>query len=93
VQEDENENAELDEENAEGKLAWRGGRAEEATYEAGDAEDRAAEAAARKQAEQQEGDVEVLRSMSPVLCWQHPHSTTSCCHWEPCLFEPCQLFI
>jgi hypothetical protein len=43
----------------EGKLAWQGGRSEEATYEAGDAEDVAASAAAQAQAARQAGEVEV----------------------------------
>ncbi len=54
LQEDEDENAEVDAENQEGKLAWAGGRKEEATYEAGDAEDKAIAAAAQKAAQQQE---------------------------------------
>ena len=58
-QDDENENEELDEENVEGKLAWQGGRTEEATYEAGDAEDKAASAAAQAQAARQAGEFEV----------------------------------
>lgn len=59
AQEEENENAELEAENQEGKLAWQGGRTEEATYEAGDNEDAAAAAAARAQAARQAGDVMV----------------------------------
>lgn len=54
LQEEEDENAEVDEENQEGKLAWAGGRKEEATYEAGDAEDKAIAAAAQKAAQQQD---------------------------------------
>lgn len=56
TQEEENENDEMDAENQEGKLAWRGGRAEEATYEAEDGDDAAAAAAARAQAALQAGD-------------------------------------
>ena len=46
AQEEEDENEEAEAENQEGKLAWAGGRREEATYEAGDAEDSAIAAAA-----------------------------------------------
>jgi DNA-directed RNA polymerase I subunit RPA1 len=60
LQEGEDENAELDEENREGKLAWAGGRAEAATYEEGDAEDARAAAAARTAAERQAGEPQVL---------------------------------
>ncbi|CAL8467924.1 g7462 [Coccomyxa elongata] len=55
---EENENEELDAENVEGKLAWQGGRTEEATYEEGDAEDAAISAAARAQAAKEAGDPE-----------------------------------
>jgi hypothetical protein len=67
LQEEENENDEVDNENQEGKLAWRGGRAEEATYEAGDAEDKAAAAAAREQAALQAGEP-MVRPPWPLLC-------------------------
>ncbi len=53
-QEEEDENAEVDRENQEGKLAWAGGRKEEATYEAGDAEDKAIAAAVQNAAQQQD---------------------------------------
>lgn len=49
----------------EGKLAWQGGRSEEATYEAGDAEDVAASAAAQAQAARQAGEVEVSMRCRP----------------------------
>ena len=62
-QEEEDENAEVDGENQEGKLAWAGGRKEEATYEAGDAEDKAIAAAAQKAAQQQDLGPEVC------MCW------------------------
>lgn len=45
VQEDEDENAEADADMEEGKLQWAGGRKEEATYDAGEAEDVAIQAA------------------------------------------------
>ena len=66
AQEDADENDELDAENAEGKLAWAGGREEAATYEPGDDEDSAAAAAARAQAERQAGDPPV-RAPFPLL--------------------------
>lgn len=65
VQDEENENEELDAENVEGKLAWQGGRTEEATYEEGDAEDAAISAAARAQAAKEAGDPEVRQSLPP----------------------------
>ncbi len=43
----------MDNENQEGKLAWAGGRKEEATYEAGDAEDKAVAAAAQQAAQKE----------------------------------------
>ncbi len=65
-QDEENENEELDAENVEGKLAWQGGRAEEATYEEGDAEDAALSAAARAQAAKEAGDPEVRQYLPPL---------------------------
>ena len=65
VQEEENENEEAEAENQEGKLAWAGGRKEEATYEAGDAEDTAIAAAAQQAAQQQDLGPEV--STQPFL--------------------------
>ncbi len=48
LQVDVDENAELDEENAEGKLRFSGGHGEAATYDDGDDEDRRIRAAAAK---------------------------------------------
>ena len=45
------ENAELDEENAEGKLRFSGGHGEAATYDDGDEEDKRIRAAANKNAD------------------------------------------
>ena len=45
LQEEEDENAEADADMEEGKLQWAGGRREEATYDAGEAEDVALQAA------------------------------------------------
>ncbi|KAK9816421.1 hypothetical protein WJX72_000053 [[Myrmecia] bisecta] len=55
---DEDENAEENEEYQEAKLRFKGGRAEQATYDAGDQEDRDLAAAARKQSEQRAGDLQ-----------------------------------
>ena len=63
-QEEEDENAEVDGENQEGKLAWAGGRKEEATYEAGDAEDKAIAAAAQKAAQQEDLGPDVSPSLT-----------------------------
>eukprot|EP00891_Asterochloris_glomerata_P002925 jgi/Astpho2/2925/Aster-x1091 len=54
--EDEDENQETEEEFREGKLQWAGGRKEEATYDAGDNEDAAIAASARRQAEAASGN-------------------------------------
>ena len=59
LQEDEDENQEAEEEFREGKLQWAGGRKEEATYDAGDNEDAAIAASARRQAEAASGNAEV----------------------------------
>ena len=69
AQEEEDENAEAEAENQEGKLAWAGGRREEATYEAGDAEDSAIAAAAQRAAQQQDDvpDVSPDVSTPPIL--------------------------
>ena len=69
AQEEEDENAEAEAENQEGKLAWAGGRREEATYEAGDAEDTAIAAAAQRAAQQQDDvpDVSPDVSTQPIL--------------------------
>lgn len=85
MQEEENENEELDAENQEGKLAWRGGRAEEATYEAGDADDTAAAAAASAQAAAQAGDP-VVSTSTPLRCWPFPSLVFKICH---ALYPPC----
>ena len=84
-QEEEDENAEVDNENQEGKLAWAGGRKEEATYEAGDAEDKAVAAAAQQAAQKEALGPEVssrcsLDSLhtghrSPVLTQTAPQSS------------------
>ena len=60
LQEDEDENQETEEEFREGKLQWAGGRREEATYDAGDKEDAAIAALARRQAEAASGNAEVI---------------------------------
>ena len=60
LQEDEDENQEAEEEFREGKLQWAGGRREEATYDAGDVEDAAIAASARRQAEAASGNAEVI---------------------------------
>ena len=60
LQEDEDENQEIEEEFREGKLQWAGGRKEEATYDAGDKEDAAIAASARRQAEAASGNAEVI---------------------------------
>ena len=70
----------MDNENQEGKLAWAGGRKEEATYEAGDAEDKAIAAAAQKAAQQEDlgpdvslalllGELLALAQMSQITHW------------------------
>ncbi len=56
VQDEEDENAETDPDFREGKLAWAGGRGEMKSYEAGDGEDRAAAAAARRALSRRDGD-------------------------------------
>ena len=53
----------MDGENQEGKLAWAGGRKEEATYEAGDAEDKAIAAAAQQAAQQEDLGPDVSASL------------------------------
>ena len=60
LQEDEDENQETEEEFREGKLQWAGGRKEEATYDAGDNEDAAIPASARRQAEAASGNAAVI---------------------------------
>ena len=69
MQEEEDENEEAEAENQEGKLAWAGGRKEEVTYEAGDAEDTAIAAAAQRAAQQQDDGPDVSPDVStqPVL--------------------------
>lgn len=61
-QEEEDENVEENEEYQEGKLRFAGGRKEEATYDAGDEEDKQIAAAVRKEAEGRGGEGEVLLS-------------------------------
>ena len=53
---DVDENAELDEENAEGKLRFSGGHGEAATYDDGDEEDKRIRAAAAKDDDDALGD-------------------------------------
>jgi len=60
VQEEEDENVEENEEYQEGKLRFAGGRKEEATYDAGDEEDKQIAAAVRKESERRGGEGEVL---------------------------------
>jgi hypothetical protein len=62
AQEEEDENVEENEEYQEGKLRFAGGRKEEATYDAGDEEDKQIAAAVRKEAEGRGGEGEVLLS-------------------------------
>ena len=83
LQEGEDENAELDEENQEGKLAWAGGREEAATYEAGDAEDARAAAAARKAAEQQAGERRCGGAFPPICCGMIPLCAPYIGHGQP----------
>lgn len=73
-QEEEDENAEVDGENQEGKLAWAGGRKEEATYEAGDADDKALAAQAQQAAQQQDvgPDVRVAFTSTLLHCLARP---------------------
>ena len=59
VQEEEDENVEENEEYQEGKLRFAGGRKEEATYDAGDEEDKQIAADVRREAERQGGEEEV----------------------------------
>ena len=59
MQEEEDENVEENEEYREGKLRFAGGRKEEATYDAGDEEDKEIAATVRKEAEQRGGEAEV----------------------------------
>ena len=68
VQEEEDENVEENEEYREGKLRFAGGRKEEATYDAGDEEDKRIAADARREAERQGGEEEV-RCEDMVLVW------------------------
>ncbi len=79
-QEEEDENAEVDNENQEGKLAWAGGRKEEATYEAGDAEDKAVAAAAQQAAQKEALGPEVSSSclLRSSHYAQNPGSRTDC---------------
>lgn len=62
AQEEEDENVEENEEYQEGKLRFAGGRKEEATYDAGDEEDKQIAAAVRKEAEGRGGEGEVSLS-------------------------------
>ena len=59
LQEEEDENVEENEEYREGKLRFAGGRKEEATYDAGDEEDKEIADAVRKEAERRGGEEEV----------------------------------
>lgn len=59
MQEEEDENVEENEEYREGKLRFAGGRKEEATYDAGDEEDKQIAADVRREAERQGGQEEV----------------------------------
>lgn len=59
LQEEEDENVEENEEYQEGKLRFAGGRKEEATYDAGDEEDKQIAADVRREAERQGGEEEV----------------------------------
>ena len=68
AQEEEDENVEENEEYREGKLRFAGGRKEEATYDAGDEEDKQIAADVRREAEQQGGEEEV-RCGTTVLFW------------------------
>ena len=68
LQEEEDENVEENEEYQEGKLRFAGGRKEEATYDAGDEEDKRIAADARREAERQGGEEEV-RCEDMVLVW------------------------
>ena len=68
VQEEEDENVEENEEYQEGKLRFAGGRKEEATYDAGDEEDKQIAAAVRKEAEGRGGEGEVSYSSSIEIC-------------------------
>lgn len=59
---------EENEEYQEGKLRFAGGRKEEATYDAGDEEDKQIAADVRREAEQQGGEGEVWRGTT-FLFW------------------------
>jgi hypothetical protein len=85
AQEEDNENNEMYDENQEGKLAWRGGRSEEATYEAGDAEDAALAMAARTEAALQSGEP-LVRLLSHCL-----DIPTSAIHFHACWSSLSQL--
>ena len=65
MQEEEDENVEENEEYQEGKLRFAGGRKEEATYDAGDEEDKQIAASARREAERQGGQGEVGNMQLP----------------------------
>lgn len=67
LQEEEDENVEENEEYREGKLRFAGGRKEEATYDAGDEEDKQIAADVRQEAEQQGGEEEVWYSVITLL--------------------------
>jgi len=73
VQEEEDENVEENEEYQEGKLRFAGGRKEEATYDAGDEEDKQIAAAVRKEAEGRGGEGEVFEAAIKLFCM------TDCC--------------
>ena len=85
VQEEEDENVEENEEYREGKLRFAGGRKEEATYDAGDEEDKQIAADVRREAEQQGGEEEV-RCEETVLVW--PPLFASKCPRTRCTCEP-----
>ena len=85
VQEEEDENVEENEEYREGKLRFAGGRKEEATYDAGDEEDKQIAADVRREAEQQSGEEEV-RSEDTVLV--RPPLFASKCSRLGCKLEP-----
>ena len=74
LQEEEDENVEENEEYQEGKLRFAGGRKEEATYDAGDEEDKQIAADVRHEAERRGGEGEVgylvcLPSVGFQLSW------------------------
>ncbi len=70
MQEEEDENVEENEEYQEGKLRFAGGRKEEATYDAGDEEDKQIAAEARREAERQGGEEEVGCTVEEALVTQ-----------------------